>query len=96
MLGLTKAEYAAAGIELPRTAQTSTKRRRGVPEAELLLGDLVFYGNPETKIHYVGPYIGAGQMVDTPTFGKPVGVRPIRYRGDDFAGGGRVTGRSWL
>jgi hypothetical protein len=29
-------------------------------------------------------------MIDAPTFGKPVGIHPIRYQGDDFAGGGRV------
>jgi hypothetical protein len=29
-------------------------------------------------------------MIDAPTFGKPVGVRPIRHRGDDFAGSDRV------
>lgn len=67
-----------------------------VSEAELLPGDLVFYGNPNTKIHHVGLYIDAGQMIDAPTFGKPVGVRPIRYRGDDFVGGGRVALRPVL
>ena len=58
--------------------------------AELRPGDLIFYGNPNTKIHHVGLYIGGAQMIDAPTYGKPVGIRPIRYPGDDFAGGGRV------
>jgi cell wall-associated NlpC family hydrolase len=58
---------------------------------ELQPGDLVFYGNPNTKIHHVGLYIGNGQMIDARTYGKPVGIRPIRSLGDDFAGGGRVV-----
>jgi len=88
--GLTKASWAAAGVEIPRTAHTQYQATDQVSEAELLPGDLVFYGNPATKIHHVGLYIGAGKMIDAPTFGKPVGVRDIRYHGDDFAGGGRV------
>jgi cell wall-associated NlpC family hydrolase len=89
--GLTTAAYAAAGISLPRTAHTQYHATTRLTEAELQPGDLVFYGNPNTKIHHVGLYIGDGQMIDAATFGKPVGVRPIRYRGDDFAGGGRVS-----
>jgi cell wall-associated NlpC family hydrolase len=51
----------------------------------------VFYGNPNTNIHHVGLYLGNGHMIDAPTFGKPIGIHPIR-RGtnDDFAGGGRI------
>ncbi|CRK57611.1 putative secreted protein [Alloactinosynnema sp. L-07] len=88
--GLTKAAYGAAGIQLPRTAHTQYWATARVREADLVPGDLVFYGTPNTKIHHVGLYIGAGQMIDAPTFGRPVGVHPVRYRGDDFTGGGRV------
>jgi len=89
--GLTTAAYAAAGVDLPRTAHTQYHATTRVTEADLRHGDLVFYGNPNTKIHHVGLYIGNGQMIDAPTYGKPVGIRPIRRRGDDFAGGGRVV-----
>ena len=34
-------------------------------------GDLVFYGNPTTKIHHVGLYIGAGKMIHAPDRGNP-------------------------
>lgn len=90
--GLTTAAYAAAGIQLPRTAHTQYHGTIRVSRAELQPGDLVFYGNPNTKIHHVGIYIGNGQMIDAPTFGEPVGIRPVR-RGpnDDFAGGGRIV-----
>jgi cell wall-associated NlpC family hydrolase len=90
--GLITAAYASAGIKLPRTAHTQYHATTRAIEAELRPGDLVFYGNPDTKIHHVGLYIGGGQMIDAPTYGKAVGIRNIRYAGDDFAGGGRVIG----
>jgi cell wall-associated NlpC family hydrolase len=90
--GLTTAAYASAGIELPRTAQAQYQITQRVAEADLRLGDLVFYGNPATAIHHVGLYIGNGQIIDAPTTGSPVGVRPLHWGPrDDFAGGGRVA-----
>ena len=86
--GLTKAAYATAGIELPRTAHTQFFATRHVaPDEALQPGDLVFYGNPYTKIHHVGIYIGNGQMINAPTFGMPVQV--ASYRFSDYAGAGR-------
>jgi cell wall-associated NlpC family hydrolase len=92
--GLTTPAYATTGIQLPRTAHTQYHATARVTETELRPGDLVFYGNPNTKIHHVGLYIGNGQMIDAPRYGKPVGIRPIHNRGDNFAGGGRVVGSS--
>ncbi|GAA5109015.1 C40 family peptidase [Haloechinothrix salitolerans] len=90
--GLTTAAYAAAGIRLPRTAHTQYHATARVSEAELQPGDLVFYGNPNIKVHHVGIYIGNGQMIDAPTFGEPIGIRPVRWgANDDFAGGGRLV-----
>jgi cell wall-associated NlpC family hydrolase len=61
-----------------------------VTESELRPGDLVFYGNPDTNIHHVGPYIGDGQMIDAPSTGKPIGTRCI-HDPTGFAGGGRIS-----
>jgi cell wall-associated NlpC family hydrolase len=89
--GLTKAAYAAAGITLPRTAQTQYNTGPRVPASQPLLpGDLVFYGTPH-NIHHVGLYIGRGYMVDAPDFGQVVKVEPYRYKGDDYAGATRPT-----
>ena len=91
--GLTTAAYAAAGITLPRTAHTQFHAGPRVPDGQPLLpGDLVFYGNPNTKIHHVGLYIGGGLMIDAPSAGKNVGVRPYRYSGDRYAGATRPAG----
>ncbi|MPZ79660.1 MAG: transglycosylase SLT domain-containing protein [Actinophytocola sp.] len=91
--GLTKAAYGAAGITLPRTAHTQYHAGPHVPDGQPLLpGDLVFYGNPNTKIQHVGLYIGGGLMVDAPDFGQTVGRRPYRYSGDAYAGATRPAG----
>lgn len=88
--GLTTAAYASGGTTLQRTADWQF---RSVPligaEEEPKLGDLIFYGEPATKIHHVGIYIGNQQMIDAPTFGQAVQVHPYRKPGDDYAGAGR-------
>jgi cell wall-associated NlpC family hydrolase len=87
--GLTKAAYAAAGVTLPRTAQTQFDAGPRVPAGQPLLpGDLVFYGTPG-NIHHVGLYIGGGLMINAPTFGQPVQIDNYRYNGDDYAGATR-------
>ncbi|WP_086825912.1 bifunctional lytic transglycosylase/C40 family peptidase [Allokutzneria sp. NRRL B-24872] len=82
--GLTKAAYAAAGVHLPRTAQTQYNAGPLVPEGHPLLpGDLIFYGT-RGNVHHVGLYLGASKMVHAPTFGQPVQIRIYRWKGDDF------------
>jgi cell wall-associated NlpC family hydrolase len=91
--GLTKAAYGAAGITLPRTAHTQFHAGPRVPAGQPLLpGDLVFYGNPNTKIRHVGLYIGGGLMIDAPDRGQVVKIEPHRYEGDDYAGATRPAG----
>jgi len=90
--GLTKAAYAAAGVTLPRTAQTQFNAGPHVPAGQPLLpGDLVFYGTLN-NIHHVGLYMGGGSMVDAPDFGQVVKVQHYRYKGDDYAGATRHAG----
>ncbi|WP_199730328.1 C40 family peptidase [Amycolatopsis panacis] len=85
--GLTTAAYASAGVKLMRTADTQFRSIPHVNEPEL--GDLIFYGEPATKIHHVGLYIGNQQMIDAPQTGQAVQVHPYRRPGDDYAGAGR-------
>ncbi len=90
--GLTTAAYGSAGISLMRTAHTQYHSVPLVPaDEELQLGDLVFFGDPATKIHHVGIYIGNRQMIDAPTFGQAVQVHNYRKPGDNYAGAGRPT-----
>lgn len=81
--GLTTAAYAAAGVALPRTADSQYRSIRLNPPKELPRpGDLVFYGNPAGRIHHVGLYLGGGLMINAPTFGYPVLISKVgRYTG---------------
>ncbi|MFG1641118.1 NlpC/P60 family protein [Amycolatopsis sp. NPDC049252] len=87
--GLTTAAYASAGVKLMRTADTQYRSVSHVTEPQL--GDLIFYGEPTTKIHHVGLYIGNQQMIDAPQTGQAVQVHSYRKDGDDYAGAGRPT-----
>ena len=71
---------------------TSSSQFRSVPHVtDPQLGDLIFYGEPATKIHHVGLYIGNQQMIDAPQTGQAVQVHTYRRDGDDYAGAGRPT-----
>ncbi|CAM2995742.1 C40 family peptidase [Saccharomonospora xinjiangensis] len=90
--GLTTAAYASAGISMMRTAHTQYHSVPLVKRGdELRLGDLIFFGDPDTKIHHVGIYIGNNQMIDAPTFGQAVQVHNYRKPGDNYAGAGRPS-----
>jgi cell wall-associated NlpC family hydrolase len=86
--GLTHAAYQAAGIGLPRTAQTQYNVGPLLPSGTPLLpGDLVFFGTPG-RIHHVGISLGGTLIVNAPTFGQPVQVADLRGFGD-YAGASR-------
>jgi cell wall-associated NlpC family hydrolase len=92
--GLTMWAYNAAGIKLPHSSRTQYTLGRGVSTNELRPGDLLFYddgtGNP-SRIHHVGMYVGDGKMIDAPTEGQLVDVRPMRGDGH-FIGARRIVG----
>jgi cell wall-associated NlpC family hydrolase len=91
--GLTKAAYDDAGVSLPRTADSQFHAEPRVPSAEApRMGDLVFYGNPATRIHHVGLYLGNGMMINAPTQGMAVQIATYHVRGDDYAGAARPAG----
>jgi len=73
--GLVRAAYAAAGVALPRVAQTQFAAGPAVPgEAPALPGDLVFFGGSATDISHVGLVIGGGLMIDAPHTGTVVRI----------------------
>ncbi|MGH3816034.1 MAG: NlpC/P60 family protein [Pseudonocardiaceae bacterium] len=86
--GLTTAAYAAAGVKLPRTAQTQYNHGPRLPAgAELRPGDLLFFGTPR-KIHHVGIFLGGTSMINAPTFGQKVQIQDYRRLGN-YAGASR-------
>ncbi|HZD69955.1 MAG TPA: bifunctional lytic transglycosylase/C40 family peptidase [Actinomycetes bacterium] len=79
--GLVHAAYQAAGIRLPRTAQTQYDADPHLPPAsQLLPGDLVFFGTGPANVTHVGIVISPGQMVDAPHTGALVRVEPYTRR----------------
>jgi cell wall-associated NlpC family hydrolase len=85
--GLTRAAYAAAGIDIPRTARAQFAAGPQIPAGQLLEpGDLIFYGSSAATVHHVGIYIGDGEMIHAPDVGDVVRVAPFRWPGDDVWG----------
>ncbi|HEX3980733.1 MAG TPA: C40 family peptidase, partial [Acidimicrobiales bacterium] len=71
--GLVQASYRAAGITLPRVAQSQFEVGPAVPAGSTVLpGDLVFYGSGPSGVEHVGLYAGGGEMIDAPHTGALV------------------------
>ncbi len=86
--GLAQASYRAAGIELPRTAQTQYDAGPHVPPGSPIEpGDLVFFGTSTSHITHVGIYIGRGDMIDAPHTGAVVRIEPYAWL--DYVGATR-------
>lgn len=91
--GLTQWAMKQAGITLPRTAEEQRKATPSVKGvtwspsdgqaaydaaiAKLQPGDLVFLSSGGYA-HHVGIYVGDGNILDAPSTGKTVQVRPLR------------------
>ncbi|MGW4060825.1 NlpC/P60 family protein [Amycolatopsis sp. NPDC004747] len=92
--GLTSWAYQQAGITIPRTSRRQFTAGKAVPLTQLVPGDLLFYddgtGNAGA-IHHVAMYVGDGKMVDAPTEGQLVDVRPQRGDGH-LLGARRIVG----
>jgi cell wall-associated NlpC family hydrolase len=90
--GLTHAAYTAAGIDIPRTAQTQYDTGPLLPPGTPLEpGDLVFFGTP-SRIHHVGISLGGTLMIDAPDVGQTVKIEDLRTL-PDYAGASRPTTR---
>ncbi|MHB8506947.1 MAG: C40 family peptidase, partial [Acidimicrobiales bacterium] len=86
--GLVMMAWLQAGISFPHLAQDQYDLTGREPLADLLPGDLVFFGTPG-DVYHVGLYIGAGQMIDAPETGQNVQVDSIYW--PNLLGAGRVT-----
>jgi peptidoglycan DL-endopeptidase CwlO len=83
--GLTMGAWDAAGVSLPHQASQQWSKTARISRGDLKPGDLVFYNG----LAHVGIYVGNDQIIDAPTYGKPVDVRSIN-RGMPIDGYGRV------
>jgi len=88
--GLAQASYRAAGIDLPRTAQTQFDTGLPVPVGSPLEpGDLVFFGTSTSHITHVGIFIGQGDMIDAPHTGAVIRIEP--YNWSDYVAAARPS-----
>ncbi|GAA5172591.1 hypothetical protein GCM10023321_72680 [Pseudonocardia eucalypti] len=94
--GLTHAAYQAAGIALPRTADTQYRSGPVLPTDQgLQPGDLVFYRAPGApKITHVALFAGNGKVVHAPDRGKLVEEVPLPTR--DYVGATRPAKQDLL
>ena len=93
--GLTQAAYAAAGLQLPRTAQGQYEATMHLGSGDPLEpGDLLSFGGGPGDVNHVGIYLGVegGQpvMVDAPHTGADVRIET--YGGwSDFIGAAQAA-----
>ncbi|MCY7402012.1 MAG: C40 family peptidase [Nocardioides sp.] len=79
--GLTAAAWAAGGKSLPHYSVAQYTQSTSITAAQLLPGDLVFWGsssNP-SSIYHVALYIGDGQIIHAPRTGRNVGQESMYY-----------------
>lgn len=60
--GFTSTIYSELGLPIPRTANEQFTIGQAVPQEELSLGDLVFFGASEQSVSHVGLYLGDGKF----------------------------------
>jgi cell wall-associated NlpC family hydrolase len=90
--GLTHAAYAAAGITIPRTAQTQYNTGPLLlPATPLRPGDLVFFGTPH-HIYHVGISLGGTKIIHAPDTNQTVQIDDYQNF-PDYAGARRPTVR---
>lgn len=89
--GLVQAAYAAAGIQLPRTAQEQFDAGPLLRDGQQLEpGDLAFFGTGASDVTHVGIMVSETEMVDAPHTGAVVRLEP--YDWSDYLGATRPTG----
>ncbi|QOC90636.1 C40 family peptidase [Micromonospora craniellae] len=71
--GLTSAAWRAAGRSLPHNTRMQWGKVAHISRGELRPGDLVFYRN----LGHVAIYVGSGQVIHAPTFGRNVEKRAV-------------------
>lgn len=70
--GFTQYVFAKAGKSIPRV--TTAQQAAATPVSDPQPGDLVFFGSPS---YHVGIYLGDGMMIDAPSTGKSISIRPV-------------------
>jgi gamma-D-glutamyl-L-lysine dipeptidyl-peptidase len=76
--GFARAVYNLCGVNIPRTSAEQFKVGRSVVPAELVDGDLVFFGSSDQHITHVGIYVGDNRFVHAPRRGEDIRVSSLQ------------------
>jgi cell wall-associated NlpC family hydrolase len=95
--GLTKVAYAQAGLYIGTHSATNqyyemAAQGKLLPFSQAQVGDLVFWEGRPGDFYHVALYMGGGQILEAPDYGKPVRIHSIWSWGDVAAYVGRPTG----
>ncbi|HEY5244862.1 MAG TPA: NlpC/P60 family protein [Acidimicrobiales bacterium] len=91
--GLMQWAMATAGLTIPRVAQTQFDLGPKLQNAaDLVPGDLVFFGSSASDVSHVGMLVSSGQMIDAPYTGVDVRFDPIPAEFGDAFGGEYLIG----
>jgi len=75
--GLASYSYNNAGIAIPRTSAEQFRAAHPIAQQQLQPGDLVFFNIKGRTISHVGIYVGSGQFVHAPGYGKRVRIESL-------------------
>lgn len=76
--GLTMTVYRLNGLQLPRNSRAQFDAGHAVSQAELQMGDLVFYATGRRRrVSHVGIYTGGGNFIHAPGRGKRIRTASI-------------------
>ncbi len=88
--GLVQYAYARAGKHIPRTTADQWQQMSPVADANLMVGDLLFF-RIDGRISHVGLYLGSRRFVHAPSSGREVTIAELDsgYYRKAFVRGGR-------
>ncbi len=78
--GFVLSVFKEYGVELPHYSVAQSEKGTKITAAELLPGDLVFYGTSSVKINHVAIYIGNGQVVHASSPKNGIKISEYDYR----------------
>lgn len=87
---LVQIVFQQIGIELPRTSYEQFRMGIGVPKANLLPGDLVFFSTSGSGASHVGIYIGDGNFISATRHNVEVQSLESTYWENSYRGSRRV------
>ena len=80
----TQAAFAKVGRSIGRTTYAQATIGTHVSFSQAQAGDLIFWGSDSAPYH-VGIYLGGGQYIASPTYGKTVSIKSTAYYTPSFA-----------